>query len=108
MLTEQSKRKEQQVTLFDPINIGKLRLQGRMAKSATVETLCTKDGYITDEYLQFYEDIAAGQTPLIITGAASYNSYSSLIKSDEYATFKNHSVPKLIKLFEINTFKSNT
>jgi len=45
---------------------------------------------------------------LILAAFASYNSYSSLIKSDEYATFKNHSVPKLIKLFEINTFKSNT
>jgi len=76
MLTEQNIKIEQSSALFDPLYIGKLKLSGRMAKSATVETLCTRQGYITDEYIQFYEEIAAGETPLIITGAASYDTYS--------------------------------
>ncbi len=62
--------------IFDPIRIGQLQLSGRFAKSATVETRCTVDGYVTDELVQFYENIARGGTPLIISGAASYNSYS--------------------------------
>ncbi|GHB49926.1 NADH oxidase [Pseudovibrio japonicus] len=62
--------------LFDPIRIGQLQLSGRFAKSATVETRCTVDGYVTNELIDFYEEIARGGTPLIISGAASYNSYS--------------------------------
>jgi len=76
MLTKQTIKKEQASALFDPLYIGKLKLNGRMAKSATVETLCTKEGFITDKFIQFYKEIAAGETPLIITGAASYDAYS--------------------------------
>ena len=62
--------------LFEPIKIGNLELSGRMVKSATVETKCTYDGYVTDELIQYYEEIAQGGTPLIITGATSFNDYS--------------------------------
>jgi len=62
--------------LFEPIKIGSLELTGRMVKSATVETKCTRDGFITDELIQYYEEIAQGGTPLIITGATSFNQYS--------------------------------
>jgi len=68
--------KKTTTSLFEPLYIGHLKLPGRIAKSATVETLCTEDGYITDEFIQFYQEIAQGGTPLIITGAASYNHYS--------------------------------
>jgi len=67
---------QQKTDLFEPLYIGKLKLSGRVAKSATVETRCTEEGYITDEFLKFYQEIAQGGTPLIITGAASYNQYS--------------------------------
>jgi len=67
---------QQKTDLFEPLYIGKLKLSGRVAKSATVETLCTEDGYITDDFIRFYQEIAQGGTPLIITGAASFNRYS--------------------------------
>ena len=63
-------------TLFSPIQIGQLKLNGRFVKSATVETLCDADGFITAEYIQHYEELAQGGTPLLITGAASYNTFS--------------------------------
>lgn len=63
-------------TLFEPLEVGGLQLAGRMVKSATVETRCTADGYVTDSLVQYYEEIAAGGTPLLITGAASYDIYS--------------------------------
>lgn len=63
-------------TLFRPIKIGNLSLDGRFAKSATVETLCDAEGFITPEYIQHYEELAQGGTPLLITGAASYNKFS--------------------------------
>ena len=71
-----TKKTHSQSELFEPIKIGHLELTGRMVKSATVETKCTYDGFITDELIQYYEEIAQGGTPLIITGATSFNLYS--------------------------------
>jgi len=62
--------------LFTPIRIGKLELPGRLVKSATTETRCTDDGFVTDELIEFYEPVARGGTPLLITGNAYFNLYS--------------------------------
>ena len=59
-----------QLTLASPLQIGSLEVAGRLFKSATHETRASLDGYVTDELLEFYEPIAAGGTPLIITGNA--------------------------------------
>ena len=61
--------------LFSPVTIGLLQLPGRFIKSAMVETLCTKDGFVTPALIEHYQQIARGGTPLIITGAANYNQY---------------------------------
>jgi 2,4-dienoyl-CoA reductase-like NADH-dependent reductase (Old Yellow Enzyme family) len=65
-----------QNSLFTPIRIGNLELPGRFVKSATTETLCTDDGFITDDLIAYYERIAQGGTPLLITGNAYFNLYS--------------------------------
>ncbi|RJP74033.1 MAG: NADH:flavin oxidoreductase [Candidatus Abyssobacteria bacterium SURF_17] len=62
--------------LFTPIRISKLELPGRLVKSATTETRCTPDGFVTDELIEYYEQIARGGTPLLITGNAYFNLYS--------------------------------
>ena len=62
--------------LFTPIRIGTLELPGRLVKSATTETRCTDDGFVTDELIEYYEQIARGGTPLLITGNAYFNLYS--------------------------------
>jgi 2,4-dienoyl-CoA reductase-like NADH-dependent reductase (Old Yellow Enzyme family) len=62
--------------LFTPIRIGNLELPGRFVKSATTETLCTDDGFVTDELIEYYERIAQGGTPLLITGNAYFSLYS--------------------------------
>jgi 2,4-dienoyl-CoA reductase-like NADH-dependent reductase (Old Yellow Enzyme family) len=59
-----------ELTLTSPLRIGALELSGRMFKSATHETRASLEGFVTDELLEFYEPIAAGGTPLIITGNA--------------------------------------
>jgi 2,4-dienoyl-CoA reductase-like NADH-dependent reductase (Old Yellow Enzyme family) len=55
-------------TLFKPLRIGALEVQGRLYKTATGETRATADGFVTDSLLEFYEPMAAGGVPLIITG----------------------------------------
>jgi len=51
-------------------------LPGRFVKSATTETRCTDDGFVTDDLIDYYEKIAQGGTPLLITGNAYFNLYS--------------------------------
>ena len=54
--------------LFRPITLGGLTVPGRLFKTATSETRATADGLIGPEFLAFYEHVARGGTPLIITG----------------------------------------
>lgn len=60
--------------LFQPLRIGSLTIPGRVVKAATSETRATDDGVATDATIAFYDPIARGGTPLIITG----NIYVSL------------------------------
>jgi len=53
---------------FDPIRIGSLQVPGRIFKTATAETSADADGFVTEHLLRFYERMARGGTPLIITG----------------------------------------
>lgn len=62
--------------LFQPIRIGQLELAGRFAKSAYIETMCTEDGFVTDQLIEHYEEIARGGTPLLMTSAIYFNQYS--------------------------------
>jgi len=62
--------------LFTPIRIGTLELSGCFVKSATTETRCTDDGFVTDDLIEYYETIAQGGTPLLITGNAYFDLYS--------------------------------
>ena len=54
--------------LFQPFQIGKLEVAGRVVKTATSETRASVDGFVTDELLEFYDPIAKAGTPLVITG----------------------------------------
>ena len=57
-----------QSPLFEPLTIGSLTLGGRVFKSATSETRASDSGFVTDEYISFYEIMARAGTPLMITG----------------------------------------
>ncbi|MFI7669514.1 NADH:flavin oxidoreductase [Nocardia sp. NPDC049526] len=60
--------------LSKPLEIGPMRVEGRLYKSATSETRATTDGFVTDDLLAFYEPMAQAGTPMIVTG----NLYVSL------------------------------
>lgn len=59
---------EGQSILFTPLSIGSLTVPGRVYKTATSETRASEDGFVSDELIAFYEPLARGGTPLIITG----------------------------------------
>ncbi|MFE5286033.1 hypothetical protein ACFRAQ_13815 [Nocardia sp. NPDC056611] len=54
--------------LQSPLQVGSMRLEGRLFKSATSETRATSDGFVTDDLLAFYEPMAVAGTPMIVTG----------------------------------------
>src|SRR5216110_171418 len=54
--------------------VGRMKVAGRLFKSATSETRASDDGCVPDELLAFYEPMARAGTPLIVTG----NLYVSL------------------------------
>lgn len=64
--------------LFEPLRIGKLEVGGRVFKAATTETLASKDGFVTDELLGFYEPLAYAGTPLIVTGGFNVNAQGKM------------------------------
>lgn len=66
--------------LLQPIRIGGVEIAGRLAKAAYTETMCSEDGFVTDQLIQHYEELARGGTPLLITGATYFNKYSQAMK----------------------------
>lgn len=54
--------------LFEPFSVGGLRIPGRVAKSATSETMASEDGLATERLIGFYGPMAQAGTPLLITG----------------------------------------
>ena len=56
--------------LFSPIEIGSVTLPNRFVRSATHDFMATKEGQITDRQISLFEDLAKGETGLIISGHA--------------------------------------
>jgi 2,4-dienoyl-CoA reductase-like NADH-dependent reductase (Old Yellow Enzyme family) len=54
--------------LFRPLRIGSMEIAGRLVKTATSETRADDEGFSTPAQVSFYQEIARGGTPLIITG----------------------------------------
>ena len=57
-------------TLFDELRIGALVARNRAIRSATAESLATRDGAPTPQLRALYEELAAGGVGTIITGYA--------------------------------------
>ena len=54
--------------MFEPTEIGSLRLPNRFIRSATAEFGANPDGTVIDEYYDLYRDLALGKIGLIIQG----------------------------------------
>ncbi len=57
--------------LFTPKNIGNVQIKNRLVRSATFMFMAEKYGYVGEQLLKMYEELAKGGTGLIITGAAA-------------------------------------
>ena len=55
-------------TLYSSGKIGNVEIKNRFIRSATYTRSATDDGYVTDQLIQYYTDLAKGGVGLIITG----------------------------------------
>ncbi len=55
-------------SLFDNIQIGHLTLKNRIVRSATWEGMCDDDGNVTPQLVEYYRQLARGETGLLISG----------------------------------------
>ena len=56
--------------VFEPLEIGKLKIPNRFVRSATYFALSDADGFISEESVELMKNLAKGQIGLIITGYA--------------------------------------
>lgn len=68
--------------VFEGINLGGIELINRTVRSATVASFATEDGYVTDELINVYKELAEGMVGLIITGTIG-------VMSDDVFDLKN-------------------
>jgi len=54
--------------LFDSVKIGSMTLRNRFVRSATYDGCAEKNGYVSQNQLRMYEELARGGVGLIITG----------------------------------------
>ncbi len=54
--------------LFSPSKIGNVQIKNRIIRSATWVAKATIDGYVTEDLIKIFKDLAEGGTGLIISG----------------------------------------
>ncbi len=54
--------------LFTPIETEHLKMKNRIVRSATAESMATKEGFVTDEMIELYKKLAEGGAGTIVTG----------------------------------------
>ena len=83
--------------MFNPIELGKMRLQNRFVCSATYEGMAREDGGVTKDIIKRYRNLARGKVGLIISG---YMYVQSTGRAFKYQTgiHTDKRVPGLAKL----------
>jgi 2,4-dienoyl-CoA reductase-like NADH-dependent reductase (Old Yellow Enzyme family) len=82
-----------QSPLFTPIRIGKLELSGCVIKAATNEGLCNDDGSISDDMIEFHEQIAKAGTPMQVVGASYFSAQSKQARHKQNACDSDDKIP---------------
>lgn len=87
-------------TILESRKIGNLEIKNRIIRSATYEAMASEDGYITDDLLKLYKNLAEGGAGLIITGNA-YIHPNGKTNHRQIGAYHDDLIPGLKKLSEI-------
>jgi 2,4-dienoyl-CoA reductase-like NADH-dependent reductase (Old Yellow Enzyme family) len=80
-----------------PYAIQSLTVKNRILRSATMESMADKQGFVTDTLLNLYSDLALGGTGLIITGASAVEQKGKVWKH-QTAVWDNRYIKGLARL----------
>ena len=83
--------------LFQPIEIGGMKLKNRFVRSATHDACSNEQGEITDKTIELYSKLAQNDPGLIITGFA-YVHRNGQVFAQQTAIDSDDFIPKLKKL----------
>jgi len=83
--------------LFEPENIGEIKIKNRFVRSATAEGTADAEGVVGDELFDIYKNLAKGGVGLIITGHA-YVQPRGMASADQMSINRDNLVPRLKKL----------
>lgn len=86
--------------IFEPVDVGGLKLRNRLVRSATWEGIAEPDGGISDAAYEIYDELARGGVGCIITG------FTSVAGNDHYfdGMMRLHDdvlIPQYAKLVEV-------
>lgn len=68
-------------SFLEPIQVGPFTLRNRVIKPAMAEYICNDDGTISDQFVEFYREIAKGGAALIVPGISVSDPKDRLGKS---------------------------
>ncbi len=86
--------------IFEQINLGKLKINNRLIRSATMEFGMTENGCITEKYISLFEKLSKGGIGLIITGAMAVNN-DSQVKKDMVNIYDKSFIDEFSKITKI-------
>jgi 2,4-dienoyl-CoA reductase-like NADH-dependent reductase (Old Yellow Enzyme family) len=87
------------VDLSQPIEFGNLTFKNRYVLPPMVRNFATNEGFITDEAIQFYEEISKGQLGLIIVEASTI-AWEHAMMSKNIGVYDDKCIPGLSMLAE--------
>ena len=86
--------------IFTPCAIGSLVLPNRIIRSATFEGMADKNGFITNEYIQFYDHLSRQKTGAIICGFSYISQEGKAMQPGQAGVNSSDKIPLLKQLTE--------
>lgn len=86
--------------IFTPHAIGKMVLPNRIIRSATFEGMADKNGFITDQYIQFYNNLSKQKIGAIICGFSYISQEGKAMHPGQAGTDFPDKIPLLKQLTE--------
>ncbi|KJS85620.1 MAG: hypothetical protein JM58_08165 [Peptococcaceae bacterium BICA1-8] len=86
--------------LYEPFQLGKIKLRNRLVMSAMNENMSTHEGAPTEYQLAYYEKRAQGGVGMIITGNAFIDEEASQITSGQMGIYTHRFVPTYARLVD--------
>ena len=87
--------------LLSPIKIGELELKNRMIMAPMVTNYCTREGFVTQQVKDYYEERAKGGVALIIVEASTISYPFGLSTAKQVGVYDDRQIPGLKELVEV-------